>query len=158
MNNEERIQQLERQVQELLSWKTSKERQQITFPLDDASKQILKKDFLSVITTLTFSDTSKIIIARQDNKEYSFYYQGKLYQFSAATSDVISCSEPITFVDNMLILVYTIGTLPSPLDSTSVYYTVNSSGNTCKLSLSLGGAAVDITDTGTGLHYLEIIV
>lgn len=44
MNNEQRIQQLEKQVKDLLAWKESKTRQQLSYPLDQASRDILSKD------------------------------------------------------------------------------------------------------------------
>lgn len=46
MNNEQKIQQLERQVQELLAWKEQKTRQQISYPLDQQSKEIANRDNL----------------------------------------------------------------------------------------------------------------
>lgn len=46
MNNEQRIQQLERQVQGLLVWKEQKTRQQLTYPLDQQSKDITNRDNL----------------------------------------------------------------------------------------------------------------
>jgi len=44
------------------------------------------------------------------------------------------------------------GALPAGLDQTS-YYAVGVSGNTLQVSLTEGGAAVDITGAGTGTHY-----
>ncbi len=44
MNNEQRIQQLENQVKELLAWKEARMRQQLTFPLDKISQDIVHKD------------------------------------------------------------------------------------------------------------------
>jgi len=41
MSPEARIKQLESQVSELLEWKKKKERQQISFPIDTASKRII---------------------------------------------------------------------------------------------------------------------
>ena len=45
MTNEERIKQLESQVEELLEWKKKREEQQIDSPLDDVSKNILAQFF-----------------------------------------------------------------------------------------------------------------
>ncbi len=44
MNNEQRITQLESQVRDLLAWKDARTRQQLTFPLDKVSKDIVSKD------------------------------------------------------------------------------------------------------------------
>lgn len=58
-----------------------------------------------------------------------------------------------TFQDNNPVRnLTTTGTLPGGLSASTVYYCKNSSGDTCQLSLTPGGAAVDITDTGSGSH------
>jgi uncharacterized phiE125 gp8 family phage protein len=46
------------------------------------------------------------------------------------------------------------GSLPEGLSSTVAYYVIGASGSTCKLSLTSGGSAVDITTPGTGTHLL----
>lgn len=47
------------------------------------------------------------------------------------------------------------GTLPGGLSRATPYYVISSTANTLQLSLSPGGTAIDITDTGTGTHYLH---
>lgn len=48
-------------------------------------------------------------------------------------------------------IVYTIGaSLPAPLVQGTPYYIVNKTSNTFQLSLTLGGAAIDITSAGSG--------
>jgi hypothetical protein len=42
------------------------------------------------------------------------------------------------------------GTLPGGLTAGTLYYAINSSTNTCELSLTAGGSAVNITTNGTG--------
>jgi hypothetical protein len=61
-----------------------------------------------------------------------------------------------TFDTNERVYLTTTGTLPAGL-STSVfpYYVINSATNTLKLSLTQGGAAVDITTTGTGVQTIH---
>lgn len=49
------------------------------------------------------------------------------------------------------------GALPAPLAAGPTYYAVNVSGATFKLSLTPSGAAIDITDAGTGTHYLGTV-
>ena len=46
------------------------------------------------------------------------------------------------------------GQLPQPLDASKTYYIVGASGSTCQLSLTSGGSAINITQAGTGLHFL----
>lgn len=45
------------------------------------------------------------------------------------------------------------GALPGGLSASTVYYVVEATTNTFKLSLTEGGAAIDITSAGTGTHY-----
>lgn len=45
------------------------------------------------------------------------------------------------------------GSLPNGLSVNIDYYVVNVSNQTCKLSLTSGGSAIDLTDVGEGLHY-----
>ena len=46
----------------------------------------------------------------------------------------------------------TTGTLPAPLATGTTYYVRDKSGNTRKLAATSGGAAIDLTDAGTGTH------
>ena len=46
------------------------------------------------------------------------------------------------------------GELPSGLTAFRTYYVVGASGNTCQLSTSSGGSAVNLTTKGVGLHFL----
>lgn len=69
---------------------------------------------------------------------------------ASATADRITLLEDI--VDGIPVVLTTTDTLPAGLELATTYYTVNSVGKTAQLSLSRGGAAVDITDAGTGTH------
>lgn len=74
-----------------------------------------------------------------------------------ATTDLITPASG-TLIDNMIVQASTTGTLPAGLSISTNYYTVstNTAGTACKLSASLGGAAINITDAGTGVHTLEV--
>lgn len=50
---------------------------------------------------------------------------------------------------------FSTGALPSPLAIDTDYFVISSGFTTtaCKVSLTSGGSAVDLTDTGTGTHY-----
>lgn len=71
--------------------------------------------------------------------------------FTAATSDVIT-SASHGLANANTVVVSTTNTLPGGLSTGTVYYVINATTNTFKLSTSQGGSAVDITDTGTGTH------
>ena len=49
-DNQNQIQELQRQVKELMDWKTERMRQQITYPLDLQSNKVLGRDFLNKST------------------------------------------------------------------------------------------------------------
>lgn len=51
------------------------------------------------------------------------------------------------------VMVYSGTTLPAPLAANTVYFVVNKTTDTFKLSLTSGGSAIDLTDNGTGTHY-----
>ncbi|MCP3684176.1 MAG: hypothetical protein GY861_15955 [bacterium] len=55
-------------------------------------------------------------------------------------------------VDGTYVILTTTTTLPAGLAAATAYYMVNSTSNKCQLSLTHGGAAVTITDAGTGTH------
>ncbi len=74
--------------------------------------------------------------------------------FTAATSDVVTLAQH-GYSDTQRVRVFSTGTLPAGLSADTDYYVINAAGNTFKLSTSSGGSAVDITDTGTGTHYLH---
>lgn len=76
-------------------------------------------------------------------------------KFTASTSDTCTADGKAPENDTSVYVIST-GTLPAPLIETTQYYIINSSGNTFKLSTTVGGAAVNITDVGAGAHYLHI--
>lgn len=53
-------------------------------------------------------------------------------------------------VDGEQVVLKTSGTLPAPFVTNKPYYVINATTNTFRLSLTSGGAAVDITSSGTG--------
>ena len=59
------------------------------------------------------------------------------------------------------VLVNSTGTLPAPLAKNTTYYTIKVSATEIKLATSLAnalvGAAIDITDTGTGIHTINLV-
>ena len=70
------------------------------------------------------------------------------------TTDVLTLSSPLP--DGTLINVLSSGTPPGGLSIATNYYVISSSGSTCKLSLTLGGSAIDITTTGTGTQSVTL--
>lgn len=77
----------------------------------------------------------------------------KTATFTAATTDIITANAHGLVNGNMVVLTTTT-TLPAGLALATVYYVVQETTNTFKLSTTSGveGAPVDVTDTGTGTH------
>ena len=71
---------------------------------------------------------------------------------TSATADNFVTFGTDSIVDGINIRVSSATTLPTGLVAATDYYAVNSSGNKCRLSLTRGGAPVDITSAGTGVH------
>lgn len=59
--------------------------------------------------------------------------------------------------NGQLVRINTDSTIPAGLSQTTNYYVVNRDTNTFKLSATREGAAVDITSTGSGTHYVTPI-
>ena len=69
-----------------------------------------------------------------------------------AGTDVITFTTALT--NGTAIQLFTTTAAPGGLAIGTTYYVVNASGATCKLSLTSGGAAIDITSAGTGTQTL----
>lgn len=68
-----------------------------------------------------------------------------------STDEIVSNNHGLP--NDAQVLLFSTGSLPSPLLAMNPYYVVSSTLNSFKVSLTLGGTPEDITDTGTGTHY-----
>ena len=74
--------------------------------------------------------------------------------FTAAASDIVTVGNAV-FADADIVRITTDqADLPSPLAVGTDYHVRDVSGSTLKLAATAGGAAIDITDAGTGTHYI----
>lgn len=78
------------------------------------------------------------------------------------TTDVNTGADSITFTShffysNQVVRFTSTGALPAGLVTSTNYYIIVVDDNTIKVSLSPGGAAIDLTGTGTGTHTLLIV-
>ncbi len=91
----------------------------------------------------------------QPNSVQVTYRAGYTTPFTATdqVNDIVTLAGRAPVANEMLRLWNSGGGLPGGLSANTDYYVVNVSGQTCKLSLTEGGAAVNITSAGTGLHY-----
>lgn len=169
--NEELLQ-LENKVRELEIWKASRVRQRLTFPIDVNTRDIVNRkniiatgntypraslgisDLLNVGLICKISGTnrvasSKVIVA-----------SSRLFRFDAnPTTDVIDyLAGSFAVVNGDAIGLNTTSILPSGLSDGIIYYVINATANTFKVSLTQGGVAVDITSVGTGDHYFGKVI
>lgn len=63
-----------------------------------------------------------------------------------------------TFWEGQALTVRSSGTLPGGLSAATTYYAVNVSGASLQLSLTPNGDAVDLTDAGTGVHQMGVLL
>lgn len=158
MNPEEKIRQLETRVEEL-----TRKINDLSNPAtlsEEFMRALVLKGFLRANLSLDYISPSnnswRTVFVDFLNSNLAFTGVDNAYyiKFTAATSDVCTISGNIE--DNTQVYLLSTNTLPSPLSETVPYYIINSTGSTFKLSTSLGGAAVNITDAGTGAHYLFV--
>lgn len=156
MENEN--QQLEARIRELEKYVAERKRQQISFPLDVQSRIILQNYFMSitgVVKTVGGVSGNEFIsyIGQQGDFPFEVSYNTFIPYTVNVSSNVLTVQR-IAFQDDQMVYVSTSGTPPSPLDTVTNYFVVNSSGLTFQLSLTQGGAPIDITDDGDGSQYI----
>lgn len=149
---------LTRRIEALEKWKAERERQQISFPLDFQSQVILRNYFMAITGVV------KTIGGASGNEFTTYIGQQGPYPFQVGADTFIPYTvnvsantltvQKVAFQDDMQVYVTTSGTPPSPLDTVTNYFVVNSTGLTFKLSLTQGGAPIDITDDGDGSQYI----
>lgn len=80
---------------------------------------------------------------------------GYLIPFTAsASTDVLTFTDYTPTNGDSFRLSNSGGALPAGLTTNRTYYIVGASGSTCQLSLTSGGAAINLTDAGSELHFL----
>jgi len=149
---------IEARLAALEKWRAEKERQQISFPLDFQSINVLKRDFMrimSTITTIGGAGGNTFIEYAGEQGDLKFIVNKNTYvpYTVNVTSNVFTVTSTY-FEDDMQVFVATSDTAPAPLaaDGTA-YYVISSTGTTFKLSATQGGAEINITDSGTGSQY-----
>jgi hypothetical protein len=85
----------------------------------------------------------------------SWKEEGATFVFTANTSTNVITITGALPVDGDRFIVSTSGTLPPPLIPGGYYVARDCSGNTCKLALTNGGAAIDLTSGESGTHHVQ---
>lgn len=160
-------QQLLKRIEALEKWKADRERQQIVFPLDFQSQTILNKYFASIgfiqFDAGAGGNPFRVMLATQNGRTEVLNAFSSFIRYSVDTTadtlligqDVVNLTQG-SFIDGQQVLLLSSDTFPSPLDSTTAYYVVNASGDgrTIQLSLTFGGAPIDITSSGVGQQFI----
>lgn len=152
-------QKLLQRVEALEKWKAQKERQQISYPLDTQSQTILQKYFMSISNIFDFilygvaENPARTFVGKQGNFAFEVSPQ-TLFKYTVNVSNDEITVQGTNMINDQAVMFTTDDTLPAPLDGTTTYYVVNSTGPTFKVSLTVGGAAVNITTVGAGSQYI----
>ena len=67
-------------------------------------------------------------------------------------TEVVTFSSGAWLEDDLAVFLESTGTLPAPLSSSTRYFLKNVAGATAMLSLTMGGATINITSVGSGTH------
>lgn len=147
---ENRIQKLENQIKTLEQWQKEKQSQQISFPLDQQSIEILNKYFMRIYQVVTATggasgNTFTIFLGKQGNTDLI----QRNIEFIVSQNDlipfIVNVSENCLnvtkrYIENWQEVYFsTTGTLPTPLDNTLLNYTVESDGTNFKIATKQGG-------------------
>lgn len=154
------IEQLKKDVAELKVWKDQKTRQQIFYPLDSQSVSVLNKYFPRIINDLIlfFGGASgrgfEYLFFQQDNNKFQINKDQSQPYTVNTTTDVFTVPNH-GYQSGDQIIVFTSDAPPSPLVLGATYYVIAPSGLTFKLAATSGGTAIDITDVGAGLQFID---
>jgi len=160
---ENRIQRLENQIKTLEQWKAEKENQQISFPLDNQSIEILNKYFMRIYTEANVINNDDpgdpYLFLKYLGKQGSYIFdlnQSKFYEYIVNVSNNTLNVQEKAFKEGTRLFFTTTDTAPSPIDIGLSYYTINVSGLNFQITTISGdaGSIVDITDIGTGRQFI----
>lgn len=161
---------LEARVSALETWQKQRQSQQIAFPLDINSQNILSQFFVESIGILKFVNVSggnfNMLLLKQNGVVAAVSSLASLVQFTAnPTTDFITVGADIanntqgSYTNGEQVILYSTGDLPTPLTSTSPYFVVSATagGTQIKLSTTSGGSPVNIIDAGIGMQYMFLV-
>lgn len=140
---ENRIQRLENQIKTLEQWKAEKENQQISFPLDNQSIEILNKYFMRIYETVVATggaggNTFTSYLGKQGDIFFTVSPDNLIAFTANPTTDYLTVTDSY-FTDWTPVYFSTTGTLPSPLDNTLFNFVIESDGLNFKIVTEKGG-------------------
>ncbi len=149
---------LQQRIEALEQWKAERERQQITFPLDIQSRIILGEHFMHILKTINYEVVGaaahmiSTYMGSQGTQNFELNPQTIFSYTANITTDTLTTT--VNFANDTDVYLYTDDTYPAPFAVNTIYYVVNSTGNTFQLALTVGGAAINITTIGSGAQYI----
>lgn len=151
-------QDLENRIRALEQWKEQRIKQQVTFPLDIQSRLVLANYFMSitgVVRTISGVSGTEFINYIGKQGDYSWSVGADVFiPYTVNPTTNVFTNQRISFQNDQQVYFSTSDTPPSPLNTSTNYFIINSTGLTFKVSATMGGAAIDITDAGVGQQYI----
>ncbi len=178
MNQEQEIQNLEKKVNDLLTWKNNRMRERLILPLDPLSRRALdywRADGLTSSVIGLFVSTGRILNSAYLDLSTAYSTYGievtvngtkknialmpllSPFTVNTVTDFIINTNGQHNVHDGQLVTFTTDGTLPAPIIINVLAFVVNSTATTFQLSSSAGGPPIDITSSGSGTHYYAVI-
>ena len=108
-------------------------------------------NYLSANAQIPTQGISEYGVAEYDNPD------GQVVTITNASPAVITSVDLSEFVNNNPITLTTTGTLPTGFSVSTTYYIINASTNTCNLSLTPSGSAINTSSSGSGTHTMQHI-
>ena len=99
-----------------------------------------------------FEEDVDSITLNTDLKAFTTRDAGQTFTTDFATDDKLDITSHGFSNDDRIMVTSSSQDLPAGLDSATVYFVINATTNDFELSLTSSGAAIDITDDGTGTH------
>lgn len=115
-------------------------------PLIIPSQAKLRNLSIKAGTSFTPAETNNAMLMAQS---------GNIFPFTAGTDDIIHCTGHGIPADSVGV-VFQGSSLPTGLTAGKFYYSRDRTTDTFKVSATAGGAAVDITSSGSGTAYCEV--
>jgi hypothetical protein len=152
-------------IEKIEKWIADREKQQLVYPLDAETLNILRKYFMNIVDVVDYeagvgSNPFRLYIGKQDNNEFEVSPVSLIqYTVDPATNYVYVSSSWRKFFDGDEVTLQTTGSAPAPLSAGigTTYYVINSTDayRTFQLSATSGGSAINITNTGSGRQFIE---
>lgn len=148
---------MEERLQKIESWIKERETQQITFPLDQKSIEILQNYFMRILGNLSSfgvgGDVETSYIGKQANLEF-IVGKNQFIPYSVdVANNLIIPAFAIGFEDGQRLYFLSEDTFPGGIGGAD-YFVINATAGSFQIATAPAGVAVDITSIGVGRQWL----